>query len=507
MFVLDPKLIDSPNASHKRLAFLYKGLAQLDADLQEKGSKLIIRQGNPKEALSNLVKDSGAKQLYAEADFSPYARTRDVEVARDLPLKLVGGSCVSHPESVLKKDGETYKVFTPFMRAWKSLYQFQTEQLLPVPEHIHTPKGIASEEIPVPTGLSSSLLIQPGEKPANNRLHDFISGELRGIYQYSDTRNLMDIRGTAQISPYLRFGMLSARLCVSAAQQALQHTPDDHSKRSAEIWLNELIWREFFISILYHYPSVLQQSFREELRAIPWRNDLSEFSAWCDGRTGYPIIDAAMRQLLNTGWMHNRGRMIVASFLVKHLLIDWRWGERWFMQNLIDGDPAANNGGWQWTAGTGIDAAMRQLQNTGWMHNRGRMIVASFLVKHLLIDWRWGEKFFMQHLIDGDPAANNGGWQWTAGTGTDAATYFRVFNPILQSKKFDPHGNFIRKWIPELSGVPGKYLHEPWKMPKGIQRQSGCNIGRDYPLPIVDHRFARERVLEVYNRAKKVYQQ
>jgi deoxyribodipyrimidine photo-lyase len=135
------------------------------------------------------------------------------------------------------------------------------------------------------------------------------------------------------------------------------------------------------------------------------------------------------------------------------------------------------------------------------------MIVASFLVKHLLIDWRWGEKFFMQHLIDGDPAANNGGWQWTAGTGTDAATYFRVFNPILQSKKFDPHGNFIRKWIPELSGVPGKYLHEPWKMPKGIQRQSGCNIGRDYPLPIVDHRFARERVLEVYNRAKKVYQQ
>jgi deoxyribodipyrimidine photo-lyase len=443
VFVLDPKLIDSPNASPKRLAFLYKGLAQLDADLQEKGSKLIIRQGNPKEALSNLVKDSGAKQLYAEADFSPYARTRDVEVARDLPLKLVGGSCVSHPESVLKKDGETYKVFTPFMRAWKSLYQFQTEQLLPVPEHIHTPKGIASEEIPVPTGLSSSLLIQPGEKPANNRLHDFISGELRGIYQYSDTRNLMDIRGTAQISPYLRFGMLSARLCVSAAQQALQHTPDDHSKRSAEIWLNELIWREFFISILYHYPSVLQQSFREELRAIPWRNDLSEFSAWCDGRTGYPIIDAAMRQLLNTGWMHNRGRMIVASFLVKHLLIDWRWGE----------------------------------------------------------------KFFMQHLIDGDPAANNGGWQWTAGTGTDAATYFRVFNPILQSKKFDPHGNFIRKWIPELSGVPGKYLHEPWKMPKGIQRQSGCNIGRDYPLPIVDHRFARERVLEVYNRAKKVYQQ
>jgi deoxyribodipyrimidine photo-lyase len=439
VFVLDPKLIDSPNASPKRLAFLYKGLAQLDADLQVRGSKLIIRQGNPKEALSNLVKDSGAKQLYAEADFSPYARTRDVEVARELPLKQVGGSCVSHPESVLKKDGKPYKVFSPFMRVWKTLYQCQTEQLLPIPEHIHTPTGIASEKIPIPTGLSSSLLIQPGEKAANKRLHEFISGELQGIYQYSDTRNLMDIWGTAQVSPYLRFGMLSARLCVSAAQQALQHAPDQQSRRSAEIWLNELIWREFFISILYHYPSVLQQSFRQNLRTIPWRNDPSEFSAWCEGHTGYPIIDAAMRQLQNTGWMHNRGRMIVASFLVKHLLIDWRWGERWFMQNLIDGDPAANNGGWQWTAGTGIDAA----------------------------------------------------------------PYFRVFNPIIQSKKFDTRGIFIRRWIPELEMVPWKYIHTPWEMPDELQKKIGCVIGVNYPLPLVEHRFARERVIQIYRETKQ----
>ena len=443
VFILDPKLLNSPNSSDKRLDFLYKGLVELDADLRMKDSKLVIKKGAPLEVLAKLVRQNGANQLFAEADFSPYARRRDNQVAEELPLKLVGGSCVSHPESVLKKDGKPYQVFSPFMRVWKTLYKFQTEQLLPVPEHIHTPTGIASEKIPVPTGLSWSLLIQPSEKAASKRLHEFISGELQGIYQYSDTRNLMDIWGTAQISPYLRFGMLSARLCVSAALSALQHAPDEQSRRSAEIWLDELIWREFFISILYHYPSVLQQSFRENLRTIPWRNDPSEFSSWCEGHTGYPIIDATMRQLLNTGWMHNRGRMIVASFLVKDLLIDWRWGE----------------------------------------------------------------KFFMQHLIDGDPAANNGGWQWTAGTGTDATPYFRVFNPILQSKKFDPHGNFIRRWIPELSGVPGKYLHEPWKMPKGIQRQSGCNIGQDYPLPIVDHRFARERVLEVYNRAKKVYQQ
>jgi deoxyribodipyrimidine photo-lyase len=443
VFILDPKLLDSPNVSPKRLAFLYKGLAQLDTDLQERGSKLIIRQGNPKEALSNLVKDSGAKQLYAEEDFSPYARTRDVEVARELPLKLVGGSCVSHPKSVLKKNGDPYKVFTPFMRAWKTLYQFQTEQLLTVPEHIHTSTGIASEKIPVPTGLSSSLLIQPGEKAANKRLHEFISGELQGIYQYSDTRNLMDIRGTAQISQYLRFGMLSARRCVSAAQQALQHAPDGQSRKSAEFWLNELIWREFYMAILFHFPNVLKQSFREDLRAIPWRNDPFEFSEWCGGRTGYPIIDAAMRQLLNTGWMHNRGRMIVASFLVKHLMVDWRWGERWFMQN----------------------------------------------------------------LIDGDPAANNGGWQWIAGTGTDAAPYFRVFNPIIQSKKFDPRGSFIRRWIPELEMVPGKYIHTPWEMPDELQKEIGCVIGVNYPLPLVEHRFARERVIQIYRGTKQKSQQ
>jgi deoxyribodipyrimidine photo-lyase len=233
--------------------------------------------------------------------------------------------------------------------------------------------------------------------------------------------------------------MLSARNCVYAAQQAMKDTSDGQSRKSAEIWLNELIWREFYMAILFHFPNVLKQSFREDLRAIPWRNDPSEFSAWCEGRTGYPIIDAAMRQLLNTGWMHNRGRMIVASFLVKHLMIDWRWGERWFMQNLIDGDPAANNGGWQWTAGTGIDAA----------------------------------------------------------------PYFRVFNPIIQSKKFDPRGIFIRRWIPELEMVPVKYIHAPWEMHEELQKEIGCVIGVNYPIPLVEHRFARERVIQIYRGTKQ----
>jgi deoxyribodipyrimidine photo-lyase len=226
---------------------------------------------------------------------------------------------------------------------------------------------------------------------------------------------------------------------VVAALQAIAAAPNSEARKGAESWFNELIWREFYIHILYHFPHVRGRSFRHELDAIGWANAESDFDAWCQGRTGYPMVDAAMRQLAQTGWMHNRARMIVASFLVKDLLIDWRWGERWFMQ----------------------------------------------------------------HLVDGDPAANNGGWQWTAGTGTDAAPYFRVFNPILQGKKSDPQGAYVRHWLPELSTVPNKYIHNPWEMPIETQRKVGCLIGRDYPPPIVDHKLARERVLAVYRQAKE----
>ena len=190
------------------------------------------------------------------------------------------------------------------------------------------------------------------------------------------------------------------------------------------------------MTVLYHRPDVLEHAFQANLRGISWRNDEAEFAAWCAGRTGYPVVDAAMRQLVSTGWMHNRARMIVASFLVKDLLVDWRWGER----------------------------------------------------------------FFMQHLVDGDPAANNGGWQWTAGVGTDAAPYFRVFNPTLQGAKFDPNGECVRRWVPELIRVPAHFIHEPWRMPPEVQRGCGCIIGHDYPAPIVDHALARKRVLAAYKR-------
>jgi deoxyribodipyrimidine photo-lyase len=232
--------------------------------------------------------------------------------------------------------------------------------------------------------------------------------------------------------------MLSARQACVAAYQAVEAATDDTAHDGAVTWLNELIWREFYTAILYHYPKVLQQSFRSNLRSIEWDNDESAFQAWCNGRTGYPIVDAAMRQLVSTGWMHNRARMIVASFLVKDLLIDWRWGE----------------------------------------------------------------EFFMQHLVDGDPVANNGGWQWTAGTGTDAAPYFRIFNPTSQGKKHDPNGAYVCRWLPELAGVPKKYIHTPWQMGKEMQRQAGCILDQDYPSPIVDHGQARERTLAAYRAAR-----
>jgi deoxyribodipyrimidine photo-lyase len=228
--------------------------------------------------------------------------------------------------------------------------------------------------------------------------------------------------------------MLSARQAVAAARLAEARAAEGGSRRSTESWLNELIWREFYIAILYHFPYALRGAFRPALRDIPWLNDPQDFAAWAQGRTGYPVVDAAMRQLLRTGWMHNRARMITASFLTKDLLVDWRWGER----------------------------------------------------------------HFMQHQIDGDPAANNGGWQWTAGTGTAAAPYFRVFNPVLQSLKYDPAGAFIRRFVPELVNVPHEFIHNPWKMPLDLQKQIGCLIGKDYPAPIVDHRAARERMLLVY---------
>lgn len=447
-FVFDPGLLDSPYRSAKRLGFLLGGLRQLAADLQVRGSYLVIRQGRPIDELTALVAESQAELIVAEADYSPYARRRDDQIARRLPLKLIDGLTVHPPTAVLKADGTPYTVYTPFNRAWKALPTPQANAVSPAPALITTPAGLSSISLPTEPDLADTTAFIPGEAEAHRRLHLFAGqlspttsrteGDHYPIFSYADTRNRMDLVGTSQLSPYLRFGMLSARQAVATALEALEVASTTQAHNGATSWLNELIWREFYIAIIYHFPQVRRRSFRPGYDDIAWDNNLEAFAAWCEGRTGYPVVDAAMRQLVQTGWMHNRARMIVASFLVKDLLIDWRWGER----------------------------------------------------------------FFMQHLIDGDPAANNGGWQWTAGTGTDATPYFRIFNPILQAQKCDPYGVYIRRWSPELANVPDKYIHIPWEMPEQLQQQAGCRIGQDYPAPMVDHNWARTRTLAAYNPAK-----
>jgi deoxyribodipyrimidine photo-lyase len=248
----------------------------------------------------------------------------------------------------------------------------------------------------------------------------------------------MDQDGTSKLSPYLRFGLISVREAFVKAQVSLIQTKQRAAREEIQTWLNELVWREFYTAILYHFPHVMQGPFREDYQNIPWRDAPADLEAWQQGQTGYPAVDACMRQLLETGWMHNRGRMIVASFLTKDLLINWQEGEAWFMAN----------------------------------------------------------------LVDGDPAANNGGWQWSAGTGTDAAPYFRIFNPMIQGFKFDPEGEFIAKWVPELRDLPVAYRHEPWKMDETDSQKYNFKLGRDYPHPIVDHAFARQRTLDAYKSAR-----
>ncbi len=433
VFLLEPA---PPDVGDKPRAFLLASLRQLDADLRRRGGRLIVRQGDPERELDALLQQTGAQAIFAEEDFSPQAQRRDLELSDRLPLYLTGGQTVRPPGTILKADGDPYVVYTPFSRKWKGETSLPSDVVLPAPDRIPTPDHLDSQPIPQEPGLPESVPFEPGEAPAQRRLEDFIEEQ---IYDYGETRDRMDLAGTSRLSPYLRFGMLSARQAAVAALTAIELAPDPEARESAETWLNELIWREFYVHILYHFPHVQHGSFRAKLRNIPWQNDETAFAAWCGGQTGYPAVDAAMRQLVQTGWMHNRARMLVASFLVKDLLIDWRWGEGWFMQ----------------------------------------------------------------HLVDGDLASNNGGWQWTAGTGTDAAPYFRIFNPTLQAKKSDPQGAYIRRWLAELEGVPDQYIHEPWRMPEEVQKEAGCRIGQEYPAPIVDHAQARQRALATYKQASQ----
>ena len=434
LFILDPALLGSDYVGEKRLAFLFASLRSLRGDLEALGGNLLVRRGDPLEVLTVLRQELEYERIVAERDHTPYAQARDRRVGASLPLQRVGSTAIRQPGTVRKADDDPYVVYSPFRDRWLEGSAISAGQLLPAPPRIQKAEGLTGDSIPEQPQYELAEHFPIGEEAARTRLLEFTKPE-GSIADYDNRRDQLAAGGTSRLSPYLRFGLISPREAYVAAGEAQERQKSVRDRQGTRTWIEELIWRDFYIHILNFFPRARSESFREKYKDLPWRNEEAEFEAWQRGETGYPVVDAGMRQLKSIGWMHNRARMIAASFLVKDLLIDWRWGER----------------------------------------------------------------YFMQHLLDGDPASNNGGWQWAAGTGTDAAPYFRIFNPVRQGEKHDPDGEYIRRWIPELKDVPGEYIHEPWKLSEEEQRNFNCRIGRDYPQPIVDHAQARERALEAYS--------
>jgi deoxyribodipyrimidine photo-lyase len=424
LFVLDETLLHKSSPGRK--AFLLAALKNLGEELLARGSHLVLRRGDPKEELFRFRQETDARQVYAQRDYSPFAIRRDAEIAKNLPLVLINGQSIHPPEAIRKADGRPYAKFNAFRNAWKALPQ--NLSILPEPSRLPDFPAFPSAE---PDNAGQSILESACESTALASLDKFMQTD---IFQFSTLRDRMDLDQTSHISIALKFGLLSPRQAYRSALGAFNEAATPAEKDSCRIWMGELIWREFFQHILAHHPNVLKEAFNPTFRTIQWDTDEKLFSAWQEGLTGYPLVDAAMRQLNQTGWMHNRCRMVTASFLVKDL--------------------------------------------------------------HL--NWQSGENYFRQKLLDYDPAANNGNWQWAAGCGTDSVPYFRVFNPTLQAEKYDPQGVYIRRWLPELSRVPDSFIHTPWRMPEDIQNQCGCKVGTNYPGQLVEHSRAKLQTLALY---------
>jgi deoxyribodipyrimidine photo-lyase len=410
VFVLDPALLRPAGAA--RLAFLYRTLRALDADLRAHGSRLFVRRGRPELAIPAVVRQVGAQAVHVSADFGPYGAARDATVEQalgDVALVRTGSPYAVSPGRVLKGDGTPFKVFTPFYRAWVA--HGWRAPAASSPGRIGWHPGIDGVDIPRDPRLPPGLVLpDAGEDAARKAWNAYRTGNLAS---YASDRDRPDLDRTSRMSVYLKWGSLHPRTLLA-----------DLGTRD-EIFRKELAWREFYGHVLHHWPESAREYFQPQFKRMAWARPDDAFDAWCAGRTGYPIVDAGMRQLLGEGWIHNRVRMIVASFLVKDLHVEWQHGAR----------------------------------------------------------------HFMRHLVDADLAANQHGWQWTAGTGTDAAPYYRVFNPITQGRKFDPDGEYVRRWIPELREIAGPAVHEPWTL---------ADPPAKYPEPIVDHAVERRVALANY---------
>jgi deoxyribodipyrimidine photo-lyase len=393
MFIFDTNILNQlDDPFDARVDFIHRSLKILKDEIEQLGSSLLILHGDPKEIFGTL----NAKAVYTNHDYEPYARMRDEHVEKILKAKGIEfnsfkDQVIFEKDEVIKDDGTPYTVFTPYSKKWKSKLDHFCLKSYPIKKYLYRFKSLK----PLPFPSLKQIGFEKTELPEIGR-----SIKTKVIRKYHDTRNFPAIDGTTRLSVHLRFGTVSIR---KLAQVALKEN---------QVWLNELIWRDFYHMILWHFPHVALRAFKPAYDSVKWRNNEKEFEAWCNGTTGYPIVDAGMREL----------------------------------------------------------------NATGFMHNRVRMITASFLTKHLLIDWRWGEAYFAKKLLDFDLAANNGGWQWAAGSGCDAAPYFRIFNPEIQTAKFDPEVKYIKNWVPEF----------------------GSN---NYAKPIVDHKAARERAIYTYTQA------
>jgi deoxyribodipyrimidine photo-lyase len=438
VFCLDERLLRGRHASGSRTQFLLECLADLGESLRNRGGTLIVRRGRPEAVLPELARQLEADIVSWTEDVGPFARARDHAVRRaltDIGVDVAtapGLFVVADPTILRSSTGGPYRVFTPFHRAWLRVPRPTT---LPAPRSIVAPTGLPQTNLPTLDALGlEQMCATPapgGEQRGRREMERFVREHVAG---YGGGRDELGGDASSRLSPYLHFGCISAR---ELEERSGAGPGPDAFRR-------QLCWRDFYAHVLANFPANAKREFQPRYRGtIRWIRARGRFAAWCDGATGYPLIDAAMRQLREEGWMHNRARLAVGSFLTKDLGIDWRWGERWFMRLLIDGDEANNNGNWQWIASVGVDP---------------------------------------------QPA------------------FRRIYNPARQQQRFDPRGEYVRRYVPELRHVPDEYLAQPWTMPEVVQEQARCVIGRDYPRPIVDHAAARREALERYARAQRPQQ-
>jgi deoxyribodipyrimidine photo-lyase len=431
VFCLDDRLLHGRHQSASRTQFMLEALTDLNGSLRERGSRLVVRLGSPERELPALAREVNAGSMHFSIDAGPFARARDRRVQEamrrgGMEVCLYPGLFVVDRPAAIKTGGDhPYTVFTPYLRSW---LKAPRRPVLAAPTSLpELGRRVPVGRIPRLTELGfSQEVLEPapgGEQPAREALARFLSD---GAADYHERNDLPGQDGTSRLSPYLHFGCISPR----EIEHRLGRGDGPEAVR------RQLCWRDFYAQVLYSHPRNAHSEFQQRYRgSIRWSHATQRFQAWCDGQTGYPFVDAGMRQLRREGWMHNRVRLVVGSFLTKDLGIDWRWGERWFMRMLIDGDEANNNGNWQWIASVGVDPQ---------------------------------------------------------------PVFRRIYNPARQQERLDPEGAYVRRYVPELEPVPDRYLAEPWTMPEEIQGECGCTIGRDYPAPIVDHAQARRDALQRY---------